>query len=72
MERNLSHRIEVCFPILKKKLANRIIDELEAYLSDEVQSWELQPDGEYRENKPSSKEALPVQTVFLKSLARIY
>jgi polyphosphate kinase len=72
MERNLSHRIEVCFPILKKKLANRIIDELEAYLSDEVQSWELQPDGEYRENKPSSEEALPVQTVFLKSLARIY
>jgi len=72
MERNLSHRIEVCFPILKKKLANRIIDELEAYLNDEVQSWELQADGEYRENTPSSEEATGVQTAFLRSLARIY
>lgn len=72
MERNLSHRIEVCFPILKKKLANRIIDELEVYLNDEVQSWELQPDGEYRENTPSSEDAVPVQTAFLRSLARIY
>lgn len=72
MERNLSHRIEVCFPILKKKLANRIIDELEAYLNDEVQSWELQSDGEYREITPSSEEATGVQTAFLRSLARIY
>jgi polyphosphate kinase len=72
MERNLSHRIEVCFPILRKKLANRIIDELEAYLNDEVQSWELQSDGEYREITPSSEEATGVQTAFLRSLARIY
>ncbi len=72
MERNLSHRIEVCFPILKKKLANRIIDELEAYLNDEVQSWELQSDGEYRQITPSSEEATGVQTAFLKSQARIY
>ncbi len=72
MERNLSHRIEVCFPILKKKHVNRIISELEAYLSDESQSWELLPDGEYRENIPTAEDAIPVQSAFLKSLARIY
>jgi len=47
MERNLSNRIEVCFPILKKKLAQRIIGEMELYLQDTEQSWELQSDGTY-------------------------
>lgn len=47
MERNLLHRIEVAFPILKKKWLTRILDELEMYLEDTVQTWELQPDGTY-------------------------
>ncbi len=72
MERNLSHRIEVCFPILKKKLANRIMDELEAYLGDVAQSWELGPDGEYRENLIADSEEPGVQTDLLRSLARLY
>ncbi len=45
MERNLSNRIEVCFPILKKKLAARILADLELYLLDVVQCWEMQADG---------------------------
>lgn len=47
MERNLLHRIEVAFPIQKKKLANRILEELEMYLNDRAQSWDLQADGQY-------------------------
>jgi len=47
MERNLSHRIEVCFPILKKKLASRIMEEMELYLEDNCQSWDLNSDGQY-------------------------
>ncbi len=55
MERNLSNRIEVCFPILNPKLAKRVVDELDLYLEERVQSWELQTDGEYlplTANKP--------------------
>jgi polyphosphate kinase len=48
MERNLDNRIEVCFPILKKKHITRIKAELEMYLNDQGQSWELGADGEYR------------------------
>ncbi|MFT7472031.1 MAG: polyphosphate kinase [Kiritimatiellia bacterium] len=48
MERNLDNRIEVCFPILKKKHITRIKAELEMYLNDRGQSWELGADGEYR------------------------
>jgi polyphosphate kinase len=47
MERNLDNRIEVCFPILKKKHSTRIKAELEMYLDDQSQSWELTADGEY-------------------------
>ncbi|GJM12100.1 MAG: polyphosphate kinase [Pseudohongiella sp.] len=47
MERNLNNRIEVCFPILKKKHSARIKAELEMYLDDSSQSWELGADGIY-------------------------
>ena len=49
MERNLSNRIEVCFPILKKKWAHRIVEEIELYWTDKAQSWELTKDGDYEE-----------------------
>ncbi len=49
MERNLSNRIEVCFPILKKKHHNRILSELEMYLDDTTQSWQLDAEGKYIE-----------------------
>lgn len=70
MERNLSHRIEVCFPIIKKKLANRIIGELETYLNDQTESWELQADGDYLRVAPMEEESPGVQSLLLKSLAR--
>jgi polyphosphate kinase len=69
MERNLSNRIEVCFPILKKKLAARILADLELYLLDVVQCWEMQADGEYIERVPEANELLGVQSLLLKQLA---
>lgn len=51
MERNLMHRIEVAFPILKKKLMNRILEDLNKYLDDRCQSWDLQADGSYVRNQ---------------------
>ncbi len=71
MERNLSNRIEVCFPILRKKWANRIVTELEAYLSDQAQSWELQSDGEYLERLSEADESIGVQNLLLKELGQV-
>jgi polyphosphate kinase len=48
MERNFFRRIEACFPILEPTLKQRIIDDLELYLTDNTQAWQLQSDGEYR------------------------
>jgi polyphosphate kinase len=69
MERNLSHRIEVCFPILKKKHSSRILADLEAYLDDEVQSWEMRADGHYERLTPQDSTQPGVQTLLLKQLA---
>jgi polyphosphate kinase len=47
MERNLLHRVEVCFPIQTKRISNVIFRHLEYYLKDNTQSWLLMPDGNY-------------------------
>ncbi len=71
MERNLNNRIEVCFPILKKKHSTRIKAELEMYLEDRGQSWELHADGEYRSLAPVGEDETleDVQKLLLKQLA---
>lgn len=71
MERNLNNRIEVCFPILKKKHSSRIKAELEMYLEDRGQSWELTADGEYHSLANANGEELleDVQQLLLKQLS---
>lgn len=49
MDRNFFRRIEVCFPVLDKKLKKRVIDEgLKIYLHDNCQAWDMDSDGHYR------------------------
>ena len=70
MERSFSNRIEVCFPVLGKKLANRIIKELEIHINTKDQSWELQANGEYKELTFGTKEP-DAQNILLNQLAQI-
>lgn len=75
MERNLQSRIEIAFPILKKKWINRIIDELELHIADRQQSWELLASGEYKkladEHDPAMLNAPKegVQSLLLNALS---
>ncbi|WP_338620541.1 polyphosphate kinase 1 [Paludibacterium sp. THUN1379] len=49
MGRNFFRRIESCVPIIDPKLKRRLIKEaLRLYLEDNVNAWEMQPDGSYR------------------------
>jgi polyphosphate kinase len=62
MDRNLSRRVEVVFPILEPKLKTRIIDEILAItLADNVKARLLQPDGSYVRIKPKPGE-MPVRS----------
>ncbi len=47
MERNFFRRVEVAFPVLDKKLRERVINDLNGYLEDTAQAWLLGADGTY-------------------------
>jgi polyphosphate kinase len=48
MSRNMFRRIELAWAVTDPALRQRIIDEgLQPYLHDRIDSWSLQPDGQY-------------------------
>ena len=52
MDRNFFRRIEVCFPVLNKKLKKRVIREgLQPFVERNSDVWEMQADGHYRKLK---------------------
>lgn len=57
MYRNFFRRIEICFPLLDPKIKKRVIKEgLEPYLKDNINAWQMSPDGVYRH---TAKRGLP-------------
>jgi polyphosphate kinase len=69
MNRNMFRRVEVCFPVENKKLAGRILHDLELYLKDNTQSWLMQPDGSYLPYpKTGQEEPVQAQTMLLSEM----
>jgi len=67
MDRNFFRRIEVCFPVLEKKLKKRVIDEgLKIYLQDNCQAWDMDSAGHYRHKNPRRAEKKCAQIELLK------
>ena len=71
MDRNLSRRVEVIWPIEQPDLKTRLIDEiLMTTLADNVKARELMPDGRYRRVTPGKGEpAIRSQQRFLELAA---
>ena len=70
MDRNFFRRIEIGFPILDKKLKQRVIREgLNAYLADTALAWEMNADGAYTRRPSGRKEPQNVQQQLLELLA---
>ena len=56
MGRNFFRRVETCWELEERALAERVVDEcLLNYLMDDVQAWVLQPDGRYLRATPSEE-----------------
>lgn len=73
MERNLYKRVETCFPITTKKLAQRVVNDLETYLLDNCQSWLLQSDGAYisaAAHRPEDAEEISAQETLIDAYAQ--
>lgn len=70
MNRNFFRRIEVCFPLLDKKLKKRVLDEgLKIYLRDNIQAWEMAANGSYRRKKIRNSTPICAQTALIAQLA---
>lgn len=67
MNRNMFRRVEVCFPIADKRIAERILNDLDAYLRDNAQAWQLQSDGQYRHLRAEGQAVYQVQSELLKA-----
>jgi len=60
MNRNMLRRVELAWPVLDARLRQRIVDEcLLAYLHDQRDAWDLQPDGGYRRVKGAEEPRGP-------------
>jgi polyphosphate kinase len=70
MERNFFRRIELMFPILHPGHKARVIADLDAYLADNEQAWELRKDGQYELLRPTGDStATSAQQKLLRQLA---
>lgn len=69
MARNMFHRVETAFPLLDRKLAERVRKDLETYLVDNCQSWLLQPDGRYLQQRSGDCAAISAQETLLYAYA---
>ena len=68
MRRNLSHRVEIIFPVDDSRLVQRLKEILDVYLADQAKARYMQPDGNYRRS-PQQKApvARNAQTSFLRT-----
>jgi polyphosphate kinase len=72
MDRNFFRRIELCFPLVDAKLRRRVVAEgLTPYLEDNVQAWDMQPDGTFKRAKKGRGKAKCAQVLLMKSLAGV-
>ena len=70
MDRNFFRRIEVCFPVLDKKLKKRVLDEgLKIYLLDNLQAWDMDSTGGYKRKLAQRSAPKCAQIELLKLLA---
>jgi len=70
MERNFFHGVEVLLPVTRGPLKRRLAADLALELRDNRQSWEMQPNGQWRRLEPGDGPAVSAQQERLATLAQ--
>ncbi len=68
MDRNLSKRVEECYPIEAPDLKARVMEDLQLYLQDNTQAWVLDQDGQYTRLTPGESLPISAQQTLLQKL----
>ncbi|HNP65973.1 MAG TPA: polyphosphate kinase 1 [Woeseiaceae bacterium] len=69
MDRNMFRRNESCFEIRQKRMKEQIRQDLELFLADNTDAWELNSDGSYTRLTPGDDPPVSAQQTFLDTLA---
>jgi len=69
MDRNMFRRNESCFSIRQKAMKDRIRSDLDLFLADNCDAWELRGDGSYERLSPGDKDRISAQETFLRELS---
>jgi len=70
MDRSFFRRVETAFPIVDPDIKKRLIADLDCYLNDNTQAWELKSDGSYSRMQPlSDDDATSAQGELIAALA---
>lgn len=70
MDRNFFRRTELCFPIRQRPLKDRLRRDLELFLADNCQAWQLDGHGHYERLSPGDGEPrISAQAALLAELA---
>jgi len=69
MDRNMFRRIEIMFPIRDDRLKRRLMGDLDTYLADNTQAWELQSGGQYQPLTSTGAAAISAQQSLLRQLS---
>ncbi len=70
MDRNFFRRIEVCFPLLDRKLKKRVLDEgLKIYMQDNCQAWDMDSEGSYKLKRSTRATPICAQSELLEILS---
>jgi polyphosphate kinase len=72
MERNFFRRVELAFPVFDPQQRERILQDLETYLNDNTNAWELLADGSYRRlHSTRSRKSCDAQELLLERYAGV-
>jgi polyphosphate kinase len=71
MPRNLDRRVEVVTPVVDPEISKDLQEILGIMLADNRHAWDLQPNGDYVQRRPTSHgEELDSQTIFMEMAAQ--
>jgi len=71
MDRNFFRRVELCFPVLEKKIKQRVIKEgIKPYLKDNRQAWDMGADGHYARKRTRGTLPRSAQMTLLGELSQ--
>lgn len=70
MDRNVFRRVEICFPVESPEMKKRLLSDLDLFLADNMNAWELGSGGRWsRLSVPAGKEPINSQQSLLMQLS---